>query len=74
MLVTYCLETADGSKTKPQKYWNKLSDDLEELSQPAGMRKQRSFATAWRMERKTPHSPLEPFIKTALFLKGFFCA
>ena len=31
MLVTYCLETADGSKTKPQKYWKKLRDDLEEL-------------------------------------------
>jgi hypothetical protein len=31
MLVTHCLKTADGSKTKPQKYWKKLSDDLEEL-------------------------------------------
>jgi hypothetical protein len=31
MLVTYCLETSDGSKTKPQKYWKKLSDDLMEL-------------------------------------------
>jgi hypothetical protein len=31
MLVTYCLETADGSKTKPQKYWTKLSNDLEKL-------------------------------------------
>ena len=40
---------------------------------PAGVRKQRSFATAWRTERKTPHSLLELFIKTALFLKGFFC-
>jgi hypothetical protein len=31
MLVTHCLETADGSKTKPQKHWKKLSDDLEKL-------------------------------------------
>jgi hypothetical protein len=38
------------------------------------MRKQRSFATAWRTERKFPHSLLELFIKTALFLKGFFAA
>ena len=25
-------KTADGSKTKPQKYWKKLRDDLEELA------------------------------------------
>jgi hypothetical protein len=31
MLVAYCLETADGSKTKPQKYWANLSNDLEKL-------------------------------------------
>jgi hypothetical protein len=31
MIVTYCLRTADGSKTKPQKHWQKLSKDLEEL-------------------------------------------
>ena len=31
MLLTHCLKTANGSKTKPQKYWKKLSDDLEEL-------------------------------------------
>jgi hypothetical protein len=31
MLVTHCLQTADGSKTKVQKHWKKLSKDLEEL-------------------------------------------
>jgi hypothetical protein len=31
MLVTYCLQTAEGSKTKAQKYWEKLRKDLEEL-------------------------------------------
>jgi hypothetical protein len=31
MLVTYCLETGDGSKSKAQQYWKKLNKDLERL-------------------------------------------
>jgi hypothetical protein len=31
MLVTHCLKTADGSKTKPQKHWKKLCEDVDEL-------------------------------------------
>jgi hypothetical protein len=31
MLVAHGLRTGDGSKTKAQKYWKKLREDLEEL-------------------------------------------
>ena len=31
MLINYCIKTGHGSHTKAQKYWKKLSKDLEEL-------------------------------------------